>query len=123
MAVGLLSVEFVAGMLLLTLFRAPQGTEPPFWSATGITGAIHGLLGLAILIGSIFIVVNAARRNRILLSRAVLGFLGVVASVGGGLAFGSIHGSVWLFTMSVGFIVALLSYGSMYAVAKANGLE
>ena len=79
------------------------------WSQTSL--ALHIILGLLLLFGSIILIIRALiKRDFIWIIASVVGFLAIIGSVIAGAIFVTSQSNVYSFAMSVGFIVALLSY-------------
>ena len=79
------------------------------WSQTSL--ALHIILGLLLLFGSIILIIRALiKRDFIWIIASVVGFLAIIGSVIAGAIFITSQSNVYSFAMSVGFIVALLSY-------------
>lgn len=116
--IGMLAAQFLLGMSE-NLMGKPDELHGAEKIVSGITLMLHVLIGLGLLIRGTILLRTAMSQGSTALSKARLGGLGVVvAFVSGILNTATTTGdSWWSFTMSVGFLMAFLAYGALYAQA------
>ena len=118
-----LLLEFVLGMtlnLFVTFPNIPAGSPDQAYIGAIFASPFllaHFVVGLGLLLGSIWILVGAARtkvRNIALV--AALGFLSILASYISGFEFllSGFQSNLYSFMMSMGFIVSLFSYFALF---------
>jgi hypothetical protein len=123
-ALLLLSIEFVLGMLANLYIEIPSplpGTtggmlQALVWSLsqTGMPSLwLHVVLGLALLlIGIALLVLSIAARQRRWIITSLLAALGILFATLSGTGFVNTGEDAASMAMSIGFVVALLSYGT-----------
>lgn len=83
---------------------------------------IHGILGLFLFIGSVLIFINSLKKNDSSWKKwGLLGFTGILVSFVGGLVTVALPGDVSIvgnLTMSLGFLLAFVSYGMFWYLLK-----
>lgn len=120
---GFLVLQFILGMVL-NLFVAfpsiPAGSsDRTYFNAILTTPFLlaHFIVGVGLLLGSIWIIISAARiRKRKVLPLALLGFVSILTAYVSGFEFllSGFQSNVMSFTMSIGFVAALISYFALF---------
>ena len=117
-----LIIQFILGMtlnLFTTFPNIPGGTLQPSQYIPIFTQypvlLVHYLLGIALFFMSMAMLVLSRVQKRIFLI-ALLGFLAVFGALISGLEFmfNAFQNNTFSFTMSIGFIVALIAYFAMF---------
>ena len=109
-----LSVQFILGMVANLYATFPKsGTQDQYWQAAwknGFVGA-HIVLGTIIFLNTIFLVFRATKaKSSVWLAPTWIGLVGVVIASSAGSQFVATQVVVYSLLMSVGFIIAFLSY-------------
>ncbi len=121
MAIGLM-VQFILGILSNLYVSFPQkAKEQALWEFAWkqIPLALHIILGILLLIGSIvFVIRSLTAKNSRWIMVSIIGALSILISGFAGAQFVSTQNDLYSFIMSIGFITALFSY--MYGVYADN---
>jgi len=117
-----LVVQFILGMAVNLFGQPPQeGMQEPIYSR--ILFIAHSLLGLLLLIGAIVIFVLAKKTKEEMVAKLSLyGMLSIILAFGGGIAVAALGESNFSelasFVMAIGFILAFIFYGKLFASVK-----
>ena len=114
---GLASV-FLLGMAV-NLTGLPAETSGAAHLASIAFLAAHALIGLGLVIGTVPLLRAAARVGGLWRRRAITGAAAIAVAVGAGILTLITKNNWWSYTMAVGFIAALLAYGSLLLPASA----
>jgi hypothetical protein len=111
--IGLLGVEYVLGMINNLYVQFPEtGTEAQMWEFAWkqFSEASHIVLGIMILlVGLILIrVIRNGNRSKVIVSG--IGFIGIFVAGFSGARFIPTQQDLYSLSMSIAFLVALLSY-------------
>lgn len=122
-----LVLQFILGMtlnLFVPLPNVPLGSTDQTYINTIFTIPfllVHFIVGIGLLLGSIWILIGAIKTKiRKISLFAVLGFISILTAYVSGFEFllSGFQNDLFSFTMSIGFIVALLSYFMLYQLSK-----
>lgn len=118
---GLASV-FLLGMAV-NLTGLPAETSGAVHLASIAFLAAHALIALGLIIGAVMLLRAAAPLGHRWRRQAVTGAIAIAIAVTGGILTLITDSNWWSYTMAVGFITALLAYGSLLlpATAPAQG--
>jgi hypothetical protein len=110
----MLSIQFILGMLLNLFVDLPKNASfGTTLSHGGIVLALHIIIAVGLLIGSIILIVrSAATRSKSWLIASIIGALGVFVALTNGLAFIFNDDDVTSFIMALGFIVSATTYST-----------
>ena len=123
---GFLVLQFILGMILNLFVSSPNipvgSTDRIYLNAIFTTPVLlgHFIVGVGLLLGSIWILVGAIKtKARNISLVAVLGFISILTAYISGSEFvlSGFQNDLFSFTMSIGFIVALLSYFKIYQLS------
>jgi heme A synthase len=114
---GLVSV-FLLGMAV-NLTGLPSQTSGGAHLASIAFLAAHALIALGLIIGTVLLVRAVARLGGQWRRRAVAGAAAIAAAVAAGILTVFTSSNWWSYIMAVGFITALLAYGSLLLPATA----
>jgi hypothetical protein len=114
---GLASV-FLLGMAV-NLIGLPAETSGAAHVASIAFLAAHALIGLGLVIGTVPLLRAAARLGGLPRRGAITGAAALAVAVVAGILTLITKNSWWSYTMAVGFIAALLAYGSLLLPASA----
>jgi heme A synthase len=124
-----LSIEFLLGMIVNLFGQAPDEAtgqaKEPIWAM--MIFFAHGILGLLLLIGAIFILVATTKtNNKKWQNLAVYGLGSIFLSAAGGIGVVTLGenpaSEVSSFVMAVGFLLAFISYGwYFFTLTKSTG--
>lgn len=120
---GLASV-FLLGTAV-SLIGLPAETSGAAHLASIVFLAAHSLIALGLVIGTVMLLRTAARLGGRWRRQATAGAAAVAAAVVTGILNMITNNNWWSYTMAVGFIAALLAYGSLLlpgSAATQNGL-
>ncbi len=115
--VGMLSAQFLLGMAV-NLIGLPKETSGLSKGATTVFLSIHGIVGLALLMGSLLAVRRARSVSPHFVRDAWIGVGLVVFTLVAGLLTLFQDNNWWSYLMAVGFLAALLLYGAMFVYAS-----
>ena len=115
---GLVSV-FLLGMAV-NLLGLPSETSGAAHVASIALLAAHVLIALGLLIGTVMLIRAAAGLGGLWRRQAVTGAIAIVAAFGAGALTLATKNNWWSYAMAVGFIAALLAYGSLLLPASAD---
>ena len=128
---GFLVLQFILGMTLNLFVSFPNipvgSTEQVYFNAIFTTPFLleHFIVGVGLLLGSIWVLIGAVKTKVKNISlAAVLGFISILTSYISGFEFllSGFQNNLFSFTMSIGFIVALLSYFKLYQLSSRINL-
>jgi hypothetical protein len=114
---GLASV-FLLGMAV-NLLGLPSQTKGAAHLASIALLAAHALIALGLLIGTVVLLRAAAGLGGRWRRLATAGAIAIVVAFGAGVLTLITKNNWWSYTMAVGFIAALLAYGSLLLPANA----
>ncbi len=124
---GFLVLQFILGMtlnLFVTFPNIPVGSsDQTYFNAILTTPFLleHFIVGVGLLLGSIWIMIGAIRTNvkRISLT-ATFGFVSILTAYISGFEFllSGFQDNLFSFTMSIGFVVALISYYVLFNLSN-----
>jgi hypothetical protein len=117
-----LIVQFVLGVILATYAAFnPELAGNKQAPIHYIFLALHVLVALTLVLGSVYIVVLATKSAKAgWKKQAWIGLVAIwIAFAGGTMIFSPDLETTAIFVMSLGFIVALVDYGSMYFALKS----
>jgi hypothetical protein len=114
---GLVSV-FLLGMAV-NLLGLPSQTSGTAHVASIAFLAVHALIALGLLIGTVMLLRAATGLGGRWRRLATVGAIAVVAAFGTGVLTLITRNNWWSYIMAVGFIAALLAYGSLLLPADA----
>lgn len=110
-----LGLEYVFGMATMVYVKFPEDvgeSEMFHFASTHFFSAAHIFLAYALVLGSLVFMVKAFIANQAKLKLpAVLGFLAILVAGYGGETFIRTNNDTYTFIMSLGFLVAFVSYG------------
>ena len=115
---GLASL-FLLGMAV-NLLGLPSQTSGAAHVASIALRAAHVLIALGLLIGTVMLIRAAAGLGGRWRRQAVTGAIAIVAAFGAGALTLATKNNWWSYAMAVGFIAALLAYGSLLLPASAD---
>ncbi len=124
---GFLLLQFILGMTLNLFVSFPNipvgSSDQTYFNAIFTTPflLVHFIVGVGLLLGSIWLLIGAIKTKVGDISLvAVLGFISTLASYVSGFEFllSGFQNNLFSFTMSIGFIVALLSYFRLYQLSS-----
>jgi hypothetical protein len=110
-----LVVQYALGMYVNLYVSFPEGQVGDqlwefAWSQPAL--AAHIILAILIFIGGIVLCIRAARaRNRVWIWSSFIAFLAVLAAGASGASFIPSQNDLFSYSMALGFIVAIASYG------------
>ena len=111
----LLAVEYILGMYAAMFIELPKGVaEKDIWSFAWkqFPIALHIIIGLLLVIGSITLLIMAIRKKeKPWIWATVLGTVGVFGAFGAGSAFVSSGAESYSFIMAISFLIAFAGYG------------
>ena len=119
---GLLSVEFVLGMISNLFVTFPDTTDQAqlmsaswhHWAT-----ASHIILGVGIVVlGFTVMIVSIQSKNRLLMMLGILGFTAILTAAVAGDRFVRTQHAAWSLTMAIGFIIAMGIFGRLMSLAK-----
>jgi hypothetical protein len=120
-----LAVQFLLGMAVNLYVAFPEGVDAHqnFEFAThNFLAVAHMLWGTLLVIGSItFLVRSFKAQTTAWRTPAIMGLISILVAWGAGDAFVATQNDTWSYLMSVGFIVAILSYA--WGIAQANRIK
>ncbi|HSX02221.1 MAG TPA: hypothetical protein VLI05_02800 [Candidatus Saccharimonadia bacterium] len=107
-----LAAQYLLGMAAAMFAPFPEGQTgdslwPFAWQQPII--ALHIVLGLALLAGAVYLVLQA-RRQRVWLVPAGTGLVAIVVAIMAGSSFISSQSEAYSYVMAVGFLAAILAY-------------
>jgi glucan phosphoethanolaminetransferase (alkaline phosphatase superfamily) len=116
----MLSIQFILGMLLNLFVDLPKNASfGTTLSHGGIVLALHIIIAVGLLIGSIILIVrSAATRSKSWLIASIIGALGVFVALTNGLAFIFNDDDVTSFIMALGFIVSATTYSTALSFSE-----
>jgi hypothetical protein len=125
---GMLSVQFILGMILnlfVTLPKTHPGQTGNYfnravhgfgWAITngaGIALLLHVIVAIGLLLGSLSLVVRTIyAKSGYWITISVIGALGVIVALTNGLAFIGYNSDATSFVMAMGFIAAAIAYST-----------
>ena len=121
-----LVLQFILGMTLNLFVTFPNipvnSSDQIYFNAIFTTPFLleHFIVGVGLLLGSAWILISAIKtRLRNISLVAVLGFISILTAYISGFEFllSGFQNNLFSFTMSIGFIVALLSYFRLYQLS------
>jgi heme A synthase len=107
-----LALIFLLGMAV-NLIGGPSQTSGAAHLASNVFLAVHVLIALGLLIGAVLLLRAAARLDRRRRNRAIAGAAAIAVAIAGGILTVITSNNWWSYAMAVGFIAALLAYGSL----------
>ena len=110
---------FLLGMAV-NLIGLPSETSGAAHVASIALLAAHVLIALGLLIGTVMLIRAAAGLGGRWRRQAVTGAIAIVAAFGAGALTLATKNNWWSYAMAVGFIAALLAYGSLLLPASAD---
>ena len=110
---------FLLGMAV-NLLGLPSETSGAAHVASIALLAAHVLIALGLLIGTVMLIRAAAGLGGRWRRQAVTGAIAIVAAFGAGALTLATKNNWWSYAMAVGFIAALLAYGSLLLPASAD---
>jgi len=118
----MLSIQFILGMILNLFIDLPKNASiGTTLSHGGIVLALHIIIALGLLIGSIILIVrSSAARSKAWLITSIIGALGIFVALTNGLAFIFNDDDVTSFIMAMGFIVAAATYSTALTFTQAS---
>ena len=114
---GLASV-FVLGMAV-NLLGSPSQTSGPAHLASIAFLTAHALIALGLVVGTVMLLRAAVRLGGRWRTQTIAGATAITMAVAAGTLTVITESNWWSYTMAVGFIAALLAYGSLLLPASA----
>jgi hypothetical protein len=112
--IGLLGIEYILGMINNLYVHFPDtGTEVQMWEFAWKQFSVgsHIILGIILLLSGLFIflrIIRTGNRSKIIVSG--IGFISILVAGFSGAMFIPTQQDLYSLSMSIGFLVALLSY-------------
>lgn len=117
-----LVLQYLLGMATNLFVQFPEkGNDVAMWKFTWsrIPLALHIILGIGLLIGSVALLLRSLRqKNKIWIKASLAGMISILISGVAGSEFVSSQADIYSFIMAAGFIAAILSYG--WGAYKSN---
>jgi heme A synthase len=110
---GLLSVQFILGMLLNTMGEPDSSTKHSVNDIWHVILVLHIIIGVGLFISAAYILFYSFKNYRELKIPSAIAFSGIaLAIVFGSLTASHIHSELMSFLMAMAFLVAIGTYGS-----------
>jgi len=118
----MLSVQFILGMILNLFVELPKNASlGSTLSHGGIVLALHILVAIGLLLGSITLIFRSATaHSKSWLIASIIGALSIFVALTNGLAFIFNNDDVTSFIMAIGFIVAAAVYSTVLSFSEAT---
>ena len=113
----MLTAMFLLGMAV-NLMGLPSELDGSEKTISSVFTALHGIIGIGLIIGSILSVVFATKIGKKISTLAWSGLIFVVLTFVAGILTIAIESDWWSYVMAVGFLATVLIYGAIIVRVK-----